>query len=96
MPGKQVQNQGNLKDSLGKLNKIVEWFDGQSEIDVEAGLQRIREGAILVKFCKSRLAEIENEFKEIQRSVDADIPKKAMESRTEEDEDELSSDDLPF
>ena len=30
----------NLKDSLKKLNAIVEWFEAQEEIDVEAGLRK--------------------------------------------------------
>ena len=60
----------NLKESLGKLNSIVEWFDEQDEVDVEIGLDKVKEGAELIKLCKARLAEVENEFKEIQRDVD--------------------------
>lgn len=60
----------NLKESLGELNGIVEWFDEQEEVDVEVGLQKVREGAELIKACKKRLSEVENEFKEIQRDID--------------------------
>jgi len=66
----------NLKESLKKLNEIVEWFESQEEVDVEAGLERVKEGAELVKACKKRLSEIENEFEEIQR--DAKEPSKEM------------------
>ena len=59
----------NLKDSLKKLNDIAVWFEGQKEVDVEAGLERLKEGAELVKVCKKRLSEIENEFEQIQREV---------------------------
>jgi len=59
-----------LKESLKKLNEIVEWFESQDEIDVEAGLGKIREGAALVKVCKKRLSEVENEFEQIQRDVE--------------------------
>ena len=60
----------NLKDSLAKLNGIVEWFDEQEEVDVEVGLVKVKEGAELIKVCKKRLAEVENEFKEIQREIE--------------------------
>jgi exodeoxyribonuclease VII small subunit len=60
----------NLKESLTKLNGIVEWFDEQEEVDVEVGLVKVKEGAELIKVCKKRLAEVENEFKEIQREIE--------------------------
>ncbi|MCX6717959.1 MAG: exodeoxyribonuclease VII small subunit [Candidatus Taylorbacteria bacterium] len=60
----------NLKESLSKLNNIVEWFDTQEEVDVEIGSEKVREGAELIKVCRKRLTEVENEFKEIQREVD--------------------------
>jgi len=65
-----VDKKINLKESLGKLNGIVEWFDEQEEVDVEIGLAKVKEGAGLIKDCKKRLSEVENEFKEIQRDID--------------------------
>ncbi len=62
----------NLKESLGKLTAIAEWFDEQEEVDVEAGLVKVKEGAELIKVCRKRLSEVENEFKEIQRDIDSD------------------------
>ena len=59
----------NLKESLRKLNEIVDWFEGQGEVDVETGLEKVKEGAGLVKDCKVRLAEIENEFEKIRKEV---------------------------
>lgn len=61
----------NLKESLSKLNEIVRWFEKQEEVDVEAGLEKIKEGASLVKACKTRLKEIENEFEHIKKDMDA-------------------------
>jgi len=63
----------NLKESLNKLNEIVSWFENQEEVDVESGLEKVKEGAMLVKDCKARLSEIENEFQEIQKEVDKEI-----------------------
>ncbi|KKR23751.1 MAG: hypothetical protein UT53_C0008G0006 [Candidatus Yanofskybacteria bacterium GW2011_GWD2_39_48] len=62
----------NLKDSLHRLNEIVEWFEEQKEVDVEAGLEKVKEGAKLVKDCKVRLAEIENEFEKVKEEADKD------------------------
>jgi len=59
----------NLKESLSKLNEIVDWFENQEEVDVEVGLEKVKEGASLVKDCKIRLAEIENEFEKIRKEV---------------------------
>ncbi|MFA5751063.1 MAG: exodeoxyribonuclease VII small subunit [Candidatus Paceibacterota bacterium] len=67
-----VDKKVNLKESLSKLNGIVEWFDEQEEVDVEVGLEKVKEGAELIKVCRKRLSEVENEFKEIQRDVDKD------------------------
>ncbi|MFA5652029.1 MAG: exodeoxyribonuclease VII small subunit [Candidatus Paceibacterota bacterium] len=60
----------NLKESLSKLNSIVEWFEEQEEVDVEVGLEKVKAGAELIKVCRKRLTEVENEFKEIQRDID--------------------------
>ncbi len=65
-----VDKKINLKESLSKLNGIVEWFDEQEEVDVEVGLDKVREGAELIKACKKRLSEVENEFQEIQKDID--------------------------
>jgi exodeoxyribonuclease VII small subunit len=65
-----VEKKINLKESLSKLNGIVEWFNEQEEIDVEVGLEKVKEGTELIKACKKRLTEVENEFKEIQKEVE--------------------------
>ena len=59
----------NLNDILKKLAHIVSWFESQSELDVEKGLEYVKEGAQLIKFSRSRLSEIENEFKEIKKEI---------------------------
>ena len=59
----------NLKGSLKKLEEIVEWFDGQEEVDVEAGLEKVKEGAALIKTSKERLKKLENEFEEVKKEL---------------------------
>ncbi|OGG49733.1 hypothetical protein A2704_01060 [Candidatus Kaiserbacteria bacterium RIFCSPHIGHO2_01_FULL_54_36b] len=60
----------NLGASLKKLEEIVAWFEKQEEVDVERGLEKIREGAALIKTSKERLRNVENEFEEIKRDLE--------------------------
>ncbi len=62
----------SIAQSLGKLEKIIEWFDDQSEVDVEEGLKQVREGAVLVKDLRARLKEVENEFVEVKKSLESE------------------------
>ncbi|MFZ2523169.1 MAG: exodeoxyribonuclease VII small subunit [Minisyncoccia bacterium] len=60
---------GNLKDNLKKLSQIVSWFEDQEELDVEKGLEYVKEGADLIKSSRERLSEIENQFTEIKKDM---------------------------
>ena len=66
---KKITNNTNLNETLKKLAKIVEWFESQSELDVEKGLEYVKEGAILIKSSRERLVEVENEFTEIKKEM---------------------------
>ena len=70
---KKTETTINLTESLAQLSSIVKWFENEKEIDVELGLTKVREGADLIKACKSRLAKIENDFKEIQKEIFEEI-----------------------
>jgi exonuclease VII small subunit len=63
------QSKTNLNETLKKLSAIVSWFESQSELDVEKGLEQVKEGAQLIKESRERLAQIENEFKEIKKEI---------------------------
>ncbi|MDQ5948928.1 MAG: hypothetical protein QG589_53 [Patescibacteria group bacterium] len=63
------QPKTNLNETLKKLSTIVSWFESQSELDVEKGLEQVKEGAQLIKESRERLAQIENEFKEIKKEI---------------------------
>lgn len=60
----------NLGESLGKLEEIVRWFESQESVDVERGLEKVREGALLLKASKARLREVENEFEEVKKELE--------------------------
>lgn len=59
----------NLTETIKKLRAITTWFESQEEIDVEKGLERIKEGAELIKASKARLRELENEFEEVKKQL---------------------------
>lgn len=60
----------NLGELINNLSKISEWFEKQEEIDVEIGLQKIKEAASLIEKTKKRLKEVENEFEEIKKNYE--------------------------
>jgi len=62
-----------LKDSLKKIEEIISWFDKQDEIDVEAGLEKAKEGVSLIKSSKKRLKELENEFEKVKTGLEEEI-----------------------
>ena len=89
----------NLTESLKKLEEIASWFEDQEEIDIEVGLEKIKEGAELVKMSKKRLSEIENEFNVIQRDVEKDVGLKTAIKTIiidENDDEEIRVENIPF
>jgi len=67
------EDKTNLTDSLKKLEGIVNWFETQEDVDVEAGLAKVKEAATLIKGSRTRLAEIENEFHDLEKEISDDI-----------------------
>ncbi|OGZ07428.1 MAG: hypothetical protein A3D65_06330 [Candidatus Lloydbacteria bacterium RIFCSPHIGHO2_02_FULL_50_13] len=63
------KNNINLTETMKKLRAIAAWFDGQEEIDVEKGLEKVKEGAELIKASRERLKELENEFEEVKKKL---------------------------
>jgi len=59
-----------IKEKLSELEQIASWFEKQKDVDVEEGLKRVKEGAVLIKDLKERLREVENEFEEIKKDLD--------------------------
>ncbi len=66
---KKTAKKVNLNEDLKRLNQIVSWFESESELDVEKGLELVKEGAEIIKNSKERLKEIENEFSEIKKKI---------------------------
>ena len=66
-----VSEKQSIEQSLKRLEKIVEELNAR-DVDVEEGLKKFKEGVELVKFCRARLGEAENEFKKLQTELDTD------------------------
>lgn len=65
-----MSNKDNLNDSLKKIQSIITWFEDQQEVDVEKGLEKVKEGAALIKTSRKRLLEIENEFEIVKKDLE--------------------------
>jgi exonuclease VII small subunit len=59
-----------LTDSLKNIQNIISWFENQEEVDVEKGLEKIKEGAKLIQESRARLREIENEFEIVKSELE--------------------------
>ena len=89
--GKKTDKKG-LSNNLKRLSDIAEWFDTQEEVDVEEGLEKVKEAAKLIKLSKERLKEIENEFEEIKREIDEEVGiEEAADEEVGEGEDEVET-----
>lgn len=66
----EKKEKNSISESIKKLKKISDWFDGQENIDLEEGLKKVKEGAMLIKETKEKLRNIKNEFEEIQRGIE--------------------------
>lgn len=66
---KQEENSKSITDQLSKLENIVSWFETQKEVDVEKGLDKVKEGAHLIRELKGKLQKVENEFEEIKKDM---------------------------
>jgi exonuclease VII small subunit len=68
-----MTKKNDLSSNLKKLSQIVEWFESKDEVDVEEGLEKIKEASLMIKESKKRLKEIENQFQEIKKEVDNEL-----------------------
>ena len=73
MPTPKKEDATNLSKNLEKLAEIAAWFEDEDEIDIELGLTKVKEAAVLIKASRSRLKVIENEFAEIKKEIEDDL-----------------------
>lgn len=90
----------NFSKAIADIEKINQWFQNE-EIDLDEGLEKFRNGLELIKKCKSRLKEVENEFADIKKqySMDKtpiDIIEKQVSEEVEPQKKVNPSSNIPF
>src|SRR3954447_20842341 len=61
-----TQQKVDFTQSVNRLEEINSWFQNE-DFNLDEGLQKLREGNELIKMCRTRLKEVENEFVQIKQ-----------------------------
>ena len=96
----------DFTESVNKLEEINSWFQNE-DIDLDEGLYKLKAGKELIKKCRTRLKEVENEFIKIKKEfveeaqeqeVEAveDLPNRQRPKHQLPDDDGQGPDDVPF
>lgn len=75
----------NFAKAYQELNEINEWFR-KEEIDLDEGLKKFKKGLELIKQCKRRLKEVENQFHEIKKEFSIEESEEMPEEEMSEEE----------
>jgi exodeoxyribonuclease VII small subunit len=96
----------DFTQSVNKLEEINTWFQNE-DIELDEGLYKLKAGKELIKKCRTRLKEVENEFIKIKKEfveeaqeqeVEAveDLPNRQRPKHQLPDDDGQGPDDTPF
>lgn len=66
----------NLSENLKKLSAIAEWFDEVESLDIEEGLEKVKQAVSIIKDSKAQLKEVENQFEKIKSEIKEDLLEK--------------------
>ena len=61
-----------ISKKMERLEEIVSYFQEAKDVDVEEGLEKVKEGAVIIKELKDRLKSAENEFEIIKKELDSE------------------------
>lgn len=67
-----MSEKDTIQKQLKELEAIAAWFEKEGDFDVEEGMKKVKEGALLVKNLKERIKAVENEFREIEADLKSD------------------------
>jgi exonuclease VII small subunit len=67
-----MPEKNNLTKNLKQLSEIADWFEKREDVDVEEGLKKVKQAAVIIKESKKRLKEIENEFHEVKKELEVE------------------------
>jgi len=62
----------DLKKNLTDLADIVKWFEDKKDVDLDASLEKVREAAKIIKESRTRIQDVENSFREIEKDLTPD------------------------
>jgi exodeoxyribonuclease VII small subunit len=89
-------NQSDFTASINQLEEINSWFQNE-DLDLDEGLRKLRIGKELIKKCRARLQEVENEFIEIKKEFAQDPVLQATKNQNAGvDGDNIKPEDVPF
>lgn len=82
----------NFTESMKELAEINLWFT-RADIDLDEAMEKLKRGNFLIKECRKKLVQVENEFEEIQKETEesADAPIETIVIAAESD-----TTDIPF
>ncbi len=91
--------------SINRLEEINRWFQNE-DIDLDEGLDKLREGKALIAQCRAKLQEVENEFVKIKHEYVAEdneieLPDEQVSTHIQNEgiangADELEKDEIPL
>lgn len=86
----------NLQSALQQLEKIVEELSGK-DVDIEAGLEKFKEGVALIKLCRGQLQKAENEFEKLKEELEIEGDEgEKQDEKENEDGGLVNPKDIPF
>jgi len=96
----------DFTESVNKLEEINSWFQNE-DIDLDEGLYKLKAGKELIKKCRTRLKEVENEFIKIKKEFVEEAQEQEVEAVEDlrnrqrpkhqlPDDDGQDPDDTPF
>src|SRR5688572_26329095 len=69
----------DFTESVNKLEEINSWFQNE-DIDLDEGLYKLKTGKELIKKCRTRLKEVENEFIKIKKEFAEEAQEQEVEA----------------
>ncbi len=65
----KIKEDKNLNEYLKEIGNITEWFNSQTEIDLEEAMKKVSEAGELITKSKEKLADVENSFQKIEKEI---------------------------
>ncbi len=66
---KKKKDDFDFKKAVERLEEINRWFQ-EEDIDLDEGLEKLKEGKKLIGKCQKRLNEAENEFIDVKKELE--------------------------